>query len=201
MDADNVEVQGLDDVEVEVQELEEDRGKGLDDFMEDNNIIFEDYDHDTEAFMRQYNFGEDYEPMEEAELDSEPHEAYTETERGACYLDEDQMLDDLGPELDDIGPIPEYSYEHSDQLFELSGEEDDGEEEVDCLPSTQKNTKGGLEYCLEVHLRNPVLFLCLDGCFLKGVFKGQILAIVGLDADNRIYPIAWVVIEVENTDS
>ncbi|GAA0149539.1 hypothetical protein LIER_08689 [Lithospermum erythrorhizon] len=135
MDADNVEVQGLDDVEVEVQGLKEDRGEGMDDFIEDNNIIFEDYDHDTKAFMREYNFGEDYGPMEEAELDSEPHEAYTETGGGACYLDEDQMLDDLGPVLDDIGPIPEYLYEHSEQFFELSGEEDDGEEEVGCLPS------------------------------------------------------------------
>ncbi|GAA0148027.1 hypothetical protein LIER_07577 [Lithospermum erythrorhizon] len=44
-------------------------------------------------------------------------------------------------------------------------------------------------------------FLCLDGCFLKGAFKGQILAVVGLVADKDIYPVAWAVVEVENTDS
>ncbi|GAA0173815.1 hypothetical protein LIER_43956 [Lithospermum erythrorhizon] len=114
MDADNAEVQGLETNNVEVQGLEEDRGEGIDDFMENKNIIFEDYDHDTEAFMREYNFDEHYEPMEEPELESEPHEAYTEIEGGACYLDEDEMLEDLGSVLDDIGPIPEYSYEHSD---------------------------------------------------------------------------------------
>ena len=43
--------------------------------------------------------------------------------------------------------------------------------------------------------------LCLDGCFLKGSFKGQILAAVGVDADNGIYPVAWTVVEVENKDS
>ncbi|GAA0151468.1 hypothetical protein LIER_10181 [Lithospermum erythrorhizon] len=30
-------------------------------------------------------------------------------------------------------------------------------------------------------------FVCLDGCFLKGSFKGQILAVVGLDPNNGIY--------------
>ncbi|GAA0164950.1 hypothetical protein LIER_20470 [Lithospermum erythrorhizon] len=130
----------------------------MDDFMEDNNIIFEDYDHDTEAFMREYNFGEDYEPMEEAKLESEPPESYTETKAGACCLDKDEMLEDLGPVLDDIRPIQEYSYEHSDQLFELSREENDGEEEVGSS-LTQKNTKGDLEYSSEVHLRNHVLVL------------------------------------------
>ncbi|GAA0144821.1 hypothetical protein LIER_36013 [Lithospermum erythrorhizon] len=44
-------------------------------------------------------------------------------------------------------------------------------------------------------------FVCLDGCFLKGAFKGQILAAVCLDAENRIYPVTWAVVEVENIDS
>ncbi|GAA0168464.1 hypothetical protein LIER_23176 [Lithospermum erythrorhizon] len=42
-------------------------------------------------------------------------------------------------------------------------------------------------------------FVCLDGCFLKGGFKGQLLAVVGCDADNGIYPVAWAIVEVENT--
>ncbi|GAA0157696.1 hypothetical protein LIER_14908 [Lithospermum erythrorhizon] len=81
--------------------------------------------------MREDNFDEVYESMEEAEMESETHEAYTETDGGACHKDEDEILEDLGLILNYIGPLPEYSYVHSDQLFDLSSEEDDGEEEVD----------------------------------------------------------------------
>lgn len=38
----------------------------------------------------------------------------------------------------------------------------------------------------------------LDGAFLKWDIKGQLLAAVGRDGDNRIVPIAWAVVEVEN---
>ncbi|XP_042753314.1 uncharacterized protein LOC122195466 [Lactuca sativa] len=38
----------------------------------------------------------------------------------------------------------------------------------------------------------------LDGCFLKGQCKGELLTAIGRDANNQIYPIAWVVMEVEN---
>ncbi|XP_031095138.1 uncharacterized protein LOC115999427 [Ipomoea triloba] len=41
----------------------------------------------------------------------------------------------------------------------------------------------------------------LDGCFLKGVMKGELLAAVGRDSNNQMYPIAWAVVEIENTDS
>ena len=34
----------------------------------------------------------------------------------------------------------------------------------------------------------------LDGCFLKGICKGELLCVVGKDANNGIYPIAWVVV-------
>ncbi|GAA0166790.1 hypothetical protein LIER_21867 [Lithospermum erythrorhizon] len=120
-----------------------------DNFMEDNNIFFEDFDWDIEAFMREDDFGEDYEPLEEAEMDSEPHEGtYTEIDYG--------MFDGLRPILNDIGPLSEYSFEHSDQLRELSGSEDDGEEEVGSS-SRRQNCGGGLEYNSEVHLKNPIL--------------------------------------------
>ncbi|GAA0155316.1 hypothetical protein LIER_13073 [Lithospermum erythrorhizon] len=134
--------------------------------------------------------------------------------------DEERMFEDLGPILNDIGPIPECSFEHSNQLVELSEEETEGEADVGFSLRRQKKKSGGLEYSSEAHLKNPVLvpnmvfgsaadfrqlvrerFVCLDGCFLKGAFKGQILAVVALDADNGIYPIAWVVVEVQNTDS
>ncbi|XP_074337149.1 uncharacterized protein LOC141674321 [Apium graveolens] len=41
----------------------------------------------------------------------------------------------------------------------------------------------------------------LDGCHLKGPFGGQLLATVGVDANNGMYPIAWAVVESETTES
>ncbi|MFQ6634858.1 hypothetical protein Gotur_012045 [Gossypium turneri] len=45
------------------------------------------------------------------------------------------------------------------------------------------------------------LLIGLDGCFLKGPLKSEFLATVGKDANNQMFPIAWVVVEVECTDS
>ncbi|XP_031095038.1 uncharacterized protein LOC115999322 [Ipomoea triloba] len=41
----------------------------------------------------------------------------------------------------------------------------------------------------------------LDGCFLKGKLKGEILSAVSRDANNQMYPVAWAVVEIENIDS
>jgi hypothetical protein len=41
----------------------------------------------------------------------------------------------------------------------------------------------------------------LDGCFLKGPMKGELLSAIGRDANNQIYPIAWAVVEYENKNS
>ncbi|GJU23839.1 hypothetical protein Tco_1157181 [Tanacetum coccineum] len=41
----------------------------------------------------------------------------------------------------------------------------------------------------------------LDGCFLKGVCQGELLAAIGRDGNNQIYPIAWAVVQVESTES
>ncbi|XP_052625687.1 uncharacterized protein LOC111879090 [Lactuca sativa] len=38
----------------------------------------------------------------------------------------------------------------------------------------------------------------LDGCFLKGQVKGELLTAIGRDANNQVYPIAWAVVDVEN---
>ena len=37
--------------------------------------------------------------------------------------------------------------------------------------------------------------------FLKTFFGGQMLAVVGKDGDDQMYPIAWAVVESENNDS
>lgn len=42
-----------------------------------------------------------------------------------------------------------------------------------------------------------MLFIGLDGFFLRGPYGGQLFAIVGVDANNGIYPLAWAVVEKE----
>ncbi|KAH1192948.1 hypothetical protein GmHk_19G054084 [Glycine max] len=41
----------------------------------------------------------------------------------------------------------------------------------------------------------------LDGCFLKSAFGGNLLSVVGIDANNHIFVIAYVVVDVENKDN
>ncbi|KAK8547908.1 hypothetical protein V6N13_123331 [Hibiscus sabdariffa] len=57
---------------------------------------------------------------------------------------------------------------------------------------------GGLKEGFNKHCR-PIL--SLDGCYLKGDFKGEILATVGRDENNQIFPVTWAVVEVENRET
>jgi hypothetical protein len=41
----------------------------------------------------------------------------------------------------------------------------------------------------------------LDGCFLKGSHKGQLLAAISRDANNQMYPLAFAVVEAEMKES
>jgi hypothetical protein len=41
----------------------------------------------------------------------------------------------------------------------------------------------------------------LDGCFLKGYYKGILLTTVGRDPNDNIYPIAMAVVEAQCKDS
>ncbi|GJV33022.1 putative ribonuclease H-like domain-containing protein [Tanacetum coccineum] len=43
--------------------------------------------------------------------------------------------------------------------------------------------------------------LGLDGAFMKGPFLGQVLAAVGIDSNNRIYPLAHALVEAESKSS
>ncbi|GJX73104.1 mutator type transposase, partial [Tanacetum coccineum] len=43
--------------------------------------------------------------------------------------------------------------------------------------------------------------LGLDGCFMLGPWPGQILTTVGVDATNRIYPVAYAIVEAESKAS
>lgn len=50
--------------------------------------------------------------------------------------------------------------------------------------------KGWAEGCRKI--------IGLNGCFLKGVCKGQLLCAVGRDGNNQMFPIAWAVMSIEN---
>jgi hypothetical protein len=41
----------------------------------------------------------------------------------------------------------------------------------------------------------------VDGCFLKGYYRGQFFTVVGRDPNDSIYPIAISVVEAECKDS
>ena len=56
-----------------------------------------------------------------------------------------------------------------------------------CFDAVKKGWKAGCR---------PIIGV--NGCFLKGVCKGQLLAAIGLDADDQMYPIAWAVVDKEN---
>ncbi|KAL5557490.1 hypothetical protein UlMin_039726 [Ulmus minor] len=43
--------------------------------------------------------------------------------------------------------------------------------------------------------------LGLDGCFIKGHHKGQLLAAVGVDGNNQMYPVAYAVVESETKET
>ena len=43
--------------------------------------------------------------------------------------------------------------------------------------------------------------ICIDACFLKTFRSGQLLAAMGRDGNDQMYPIAWAIVEVENIDS
>ena len=49
-----------------------------------------------------------------------------------------------------------------------------------------------------VHCR-PVL--CIDGTFLTGKYRGQILTAIGADGNNQLLPMAFAFVESENTES
>ncbi|XP_042012293.1 uncharacterized protein LOC121760734 [Salvia splendens] len=57
-------------------------------------------------------------------------------------------------------------------------------------------------YCLGplkngwMRLCRPIIFL--DACFLRGMYKGQLMTAMGIDPNNGWWPIAWAVTEAES---
>lgn len=41
----------------------------------------------------------------------------------------------------------------------------------------------------------------LDSYFLKGLCKGELLAVIGRDANNQMFSLAWAIVKIENKDN
>ncbi|GAA0152386.1 hypothetical protein LIER_10880 [Lithospermum erythrorhizon] len=123
---------------------------GGDEFMETNNVVCDDFD--TDVFIREDYFDEEYEPLQDSE-DVEENER--ENENLACFLNEEEAEDEMGPVLPDIGSLPEVEFETSEHLVELSGKEDD--EEVVCSSSRRKKAITSILYNRKIHLANPII--------------------------------------------
>ncbi|XP_060212303.1 uncharacterized protein LOC132639941 [Lycium barbarum] len=59
-----------------------------------------------------------------------------------------------------------------------------------CFAAMKLRFMGGCRRCIG-----------LDGCFLKGICKGQLLVAVAKDGNNQMFPIAWVVTGTETKDA
>ncbi|CAI0448802.1 unnamed protein product, partial [Linum tenue] len=59
-----------------------------------------------------------------------------------------------------------------------------------CFEASMKGFRAG---CRQV--------ICIDGCFLKHDYGGQLLSAVGIDANEQYFPIAFAYVEVENKDN
>jgi hypothetical protein len=58
-----------------------------------------------------------------------------------------------------------------------------------------------LEACKAAFAHTCRPLIGLDACFLKGEHGGQLMAAVGKDANNQMFPIAYAVVEAETKDS
>ncbi|XP_058784836.1 uncharacterized protein LOC131659698 [Vicia villosa] len=58
-----------------------------------------------------------------------------------------------------------------------------------------------LESCKVAFAKTCRPLIGLDACFLKGDYGGQLMAAVGRDGNNQIFPIAYAVVEAETGDS
>jgi hypothetical protein len=58
-----------------------------------------------------------------------------------------------------------------------------------------------LDACKRGFLAGCRPLIGLDGCFLKGYYGGQLLSVVGSDANNQNFVIAYAIVEVENKEN
>lgn len=58
-----------------------------------------------------------------------------------------------------------------------------------------------LQPCKEGFMAGCRPILGVDGCHLKGPYPGILLSAVGKDGNNNIFPVAWALVEVENSET
>lgn len=58
-----------------------------------------------------------------------------------------------------------------------------------------------LKACKEGFNKGCRPLIGFDGCFLKGYCKGMLLAAIGIDPNNSQFPIAFSIVEKENTET
>ncbi|XP_017632494.1 uncharacterized protein LOC108474980 [Gossypium arboreum] len=98
------------------------------------------------------------------------------------------------------------------EVDELCDSDDSGR--LDSAHRSDSDGQNWPDFNLENDMSNPRLKVCkdsykagcrrivgLDGCFLKGYYGGYLLAAVGIDANNGIYPLVYAAVESENQAS
>ncbi|XP_074313846.1 uncharacterized protein LOC141649043 [Silene latifolia] len=115
-----------------------------------------------------------------------------------------KVLSDLGV---NIGYFKAY-YAKEKALKMIYGETDEQYKFVwDNAEIVLKHDKGSSVFVQLGNIQTPppvfkrIPILRVDGCHLKGVYPGILLTAVGKDGNCNIYPLAWAVVEVKNTNS
>nr|AAP53739.1 transposon protein, putative, Mutator sub-class [Oryza sativa Japonica Group] len=102
----------------------------------------------------------------------------------------------------------EASYDNLPRLLGVIEERNPGSSyELKKFPSIEHPSKSVLQRAfLALHACKMVFVncrpvLCIDGTFLTGKYRGQILTAIGVDGNNQVLPLAFAFVESENTDS
>lgn len=116
-----------------------------------------------------------------------------------CYRGRRIALDSiLEAQTIQFGKLWDYEAElrrtHPGIITELNTTDVNGVPQFDCFYICFREFRETWKKCCR-----PVIGL--DGCFLKWELNGDLLSAVGRDADNRMYPIAWAVVQRENKDT
>nr|AAM19059.1 putative transposase related protein [Oryza sativa Japonica Group] len=102
----------------------------------------------------------------------------------------------------------EASYDNLPRLLGVIEERNPGSSyEVKKFPSIEHPSKSVLQraflalHACKMAFVNCRPVLCIDGTFLTGKYRGQILTAIGVDGNNQVLPLAFAFVESENTDS
>ncbi|EEE54614.1 hypothetical protein OsJ_01853 [Oryza sativa Japonica Group] len=102
----------------------------------------------------------------------------------------------------------EASYDNLPRLLGVIEERNPGSSyEVKKFPSIEHPSKSVLQRAfLALHACKMAFVNCrpvlrIDGTFLTGKYRGQILTAIGVDGNNQVLPLAFAFVESENTDS